>query len=101
MTCRYAVKTVAHAELKAHRFVQCLLASDRQAEGTGDGVNDVLEVVVVVDGSQQWRASKKFDLGFAECYVNAALLKETEDVFGVSTRTRRRCWWCSPGLRPI
>lgn len=87
MTCRYAVKTVAHAEVKAHRSLRLrrLFASDGQAEGSGNGVNNVLEVVVVVDGSQQLRASKEFDIGFAECYVDvmdAALLKETEDVFG-------------------
>lgn len=53
MACRYAVKILAHAEIKAHCSLRLrrLLTSDGQAESSGDGMDDVLEVIVIIDGS--------------------------------------------------
>jgi hypothetical protein len=85
MACRNAVKILADAEVEAQCSLRLrrLLASDGQAESSGDGMYDVLEVIVIIDGRKQRRTSEKSGLGFTECHVDvvdAVLLEETEDV---------------------
>jgi len=85
MACRNAVKILANAEIEAQCSLrlQCLLARDGQAESSGDGMDDVLEMIVIIDGRQQRGTSEKSGLGFTEGHidvVDAVLFEETEDV---------------------
>lgn len=87
MACRYAVKIFADAEVKAHCPLRLwrLLACDGQTESSGERVDDVLEVAVIVDGSQQPGTSEELGLGFAESNFDVddvVLLEETEDALG-------------------
>ena len=87
MACRYAIKLLADVEIEAQSSLRPgrLLASDGQAESSCDRMDDVLEVVVIVDGSQKRGTSKEPGLRFAERYldvVDAVLLKETQDFLG-------------------
>ena len=96
VTCRYAVKLIASAEVKAHCPLRLrrLLASDGQAESSGERVDDVLEVAFIVDRSQQPGTSEELSLRLAESdvdVVDVVLLEETEDVLGGLVRHVAGC----------
>jgi hypothetical protein len=85
MACRNAVKILTDAEVEAKcpLHLRRLLASDGQAESGGDGMDDVFEGMVIVDGRQQRGTGEKSGLRFTECHVDVVddvLLEETEDV---------------------
>ena len=85
MACCNTIKGLADVEVKAKcpLILRRLFASDWQAESSGDGMDNVFEGMVIVDGRQQRGTSEKSDFRFTECYldvVDIVLLEETKDV---------------------
>ena len=85
MACCNAIKGLAEVEVKAKcpLLLRRLLASDGQAESSGNGMDNVFEGMVILDGRQQRGTGKKSDLRFTECHldvIDAMLLEETKDV---------------------
>jgi hypothetical protein len=85
MACRDAVEVATDSEVESQGslHVQSLQACDGQAEGRGDPIHDVLEVMVIVHGCEQLRAGERMDYRFTIRHVevvNLVLLEEFEDV---------------------
>ena len=85
MACCNTIKGIANVEVKSKcpLILRRLLASNGQAESSGDGMYNIFEGMVIVDGHQQRGTGEKSDLRFTECYldvINVMLLEETKDV---------------------
>ena len=85
MACCNTIKRLANVEVKAKcpLILRRLLASDGQAESSGNGMDNVFEGMVIVDGRQQRGTGEKSDLRFTECHldvIDVMLLEETKDV---------------------
>ena len=85
MACCNAIKRLANVEVKAKcpLLLRRLFASDWQAESSGNGMDNVFEGMVIVDGRQQRGTAEKSDLRFTECHldvIDVMLLEETKDV---------------------
>jgi hypothetical protein len=85
MTCCNAIKVLADVEVEAKcpLLLRRLLASDGQAESSGDGMNNVFEGMGILYGRKQRGTGEKPDLRFTECHldvVDVVLLEETKDV---------------------
>ena len=85
MACHDTVEVVTNSKVESQGslHVQSLQACDVQAEERGDPIHDVLEVMVIVHGCEQLRASERIDYRFTIRHVevvNLVLLEEFEDV---------------------
>ena len=85
MVCCNTIKSLTNVEVKAKcpLILRRLLTSDGQAESSGNGMDNVFEGMVIVDGRQQRGTGEKSDLRFTECHldvIDIVLLEETKDV---------------------
>ena len=85
MACCNTIKSLANVEVKAKcpLLLRRLLASNGQAQSSGNGMDNVFEGMVILYGRQQGGTGKKSDLRFTECHldvIDVMLLEETKDV---------------------
>ena len=85
MACCNTIKSLANVEVKAKcpLILRRFFASDGQAESSGNGMYNIFEGMVIVDGRQQRGIAEKSDLRFTECHldvIDVMLLEETKDV---------------------
>ena len=85
MACCNTIKSLANVEVETEcpLILRRLFVSDGQAESSGDGMDNVFEGMVIVDGRQQRGTSEKSDLRFTECHldvIDVVLLEKTKDI---------------------